>query len=403
MNAALAKVLFILLVLHSCTTGMRFTVTLDALRHGGTSLEVGLMLSSVALFPAFLAVRAGRWLDAKGPRGPLTLAIVCTLTAGLETLLLPVDRVGLAPLFAACLAVGFGFLLVNTVTQRLVGDVVRPESRSNAFTFLSMTTAASGLVTPVFAGYLVEHFGFSSFYLWCSILPILLFLLLLTPWFTKLLQPLKKKRATQNTRGKASELLADKALRAVLIASVLVSVGWEVGNLLIPVYCASVKLSPSNIGWILGSFSTASFIVRLLTPFLLRHLKEWYMIASTFFLSATAFVLFPLFDNFWLLMGTSFLLGLGLGAALPNMMSLVYRLAPQSRIGEAIGLRLMMMNISKATFPVAMGALGSIIGAGSSLLGLGLVLYGGFAYVLKSARVVITGCEAASAREAQHK
>ena len=39
MNAALAKVLFILLVLHSCTTGMRFTVTLDALRHGGTPLE----------------------------------------------------------------------------------------------------------------------------------------------------------------------------------------------------------------------------------------------------------------------------------------------------------------------------------------------------------------------------
>ena len=34
MNAALAKVLLILLVLHSCTTGMRFTVTLDALRHG---------------------------------------------------------------------------------------------------------------------------------------------------------------------------------------------------------------------------------------------------------------------------------------------------------------------------------------------------------------------------------
>ena len=56
MNAALAKVLLILLILHSCTTGMRFTVTLDALRHGGTPFEIGLMLSTVALFPAFLAV-----------------------------------------------------------------------------------------------------------------------------------------------------------------------------------------------------------------------------------------------------------------------------------------------------------------------------------------------------------
>ena len=191
MNAALAKVLFILLVLHSCTTGMRFTVTLDALRHGGTPLEIGLMLSTVALFPAFLAVKAGRWLDDKGPKGPLTLSIACTLFAGAETLLLPVDRVGLAPLFAACLSVGFGFLLVNTVTQRLVGDVVRPEFRSNAFTLLSMTTAASGLVTPVFAGHLIEGLGFSSFYLWCSVLPVLLLLLLFTPLFRGLLRPLK--------------------------------------------------------------------------------------------------------------------------------------------------------------------------------------------------------------------
>ena len=81
MNAALAKVLLILLILHSCTTGMRFTVTLDALRHGGTPFEIGLMLSTVAHFPAFLAVKAGRWLDDKGPRGPLTLAVACTLFA----------------------------------------------------------------------------------------------------------------------------------------------------------------------------------------------------------------------------------------------------------------------------------------------------------------------------------
>ena len=83
------------------------------------------------------------------------------------------------------------------------------------------------------------------------------------------------------------------------------------------------------------------------------------------------------------------------------MMSLVYRLSPAGRIGEAIGLRLMMMNMSKATFPVAMRALGSVIGAGSSLLGLGILLYGGFAYVLGSAKSVIGGCEEAERREAE--
>ena len=92
MNAALAKVLLILLVLHSCTTGMRFTVTLDALRHGGTPFEIGLMLSTVALFPAFLAVKAGRWLDDKGPRGPLTLAVAPFIARIVETSLREVDK-----------------------------------------------------------------------------------------------------------------------------------------------------------------------------------------------------------------------------------------------------------------------------------------------------------------------
>ena len=82
------------------------------------------------------------------------------------------------------------------------------------------------------------------------------------------------------------------------------------------------------------------------------------MIALTLLISALAFVLFPFFESQLPLMACAFLLGLGLGASLPNMMSLVYRLAPKGRTGEAIGLRLMLINSSKATFPVAMGALG---------------------------------------------
>ena len=70
MNASLLKVFIILFVIASHTTGMRFTVTIDALTHGASSLEVGLMLSSISLVPACFAIAAGRWLDHSGPRGP---------------------------------------------------------------------------------------------------------------------------------------------------------------------------------------------------------------------------------------------------------------------------------------------------------------------------------------------
>ena len=80
---------------------------------------------------------------------------------------------------------------------------------------------------------------------------------------------------------------------------------------------------------------------------------------------------------------------MGLGASLPNMMSLVYRLAPKGRTGEAIGLRLMLINSSKATFPVAMGALGAVIGAGASLWGLAIFVFLGFLFAMRSAPTVI--------------
>lgn len=395
MYAQLSKVLFVLLIMHSCTTGMRFTVTLDALAHEASSFEVGAMLASVSLFPAFCAIAAGRWLDRSGPRPPLYLAILCAAGAGGATLLFPAASAGLAPLFAACLMVGLAFLLTNTVVQRLTGDVATPKTRAFAFTLLSIVTASSGLLTPIITGYLVEHFGFSSFYVWVAFAPLAVGALTFLPFMRKVLPATGSGRGATGSRPKRTTVFfKDPAMRAVLGASVVVSVAWEVGNLLIPVYCTSVKCTPSEIGWILGSFSAASFAVRLLMPVLMRHMNEWHMIALTLLLSAAAFTLFPFFENTLALMTCAFILGLGLGASLPNMMSLVYRLSPKGRVGEAIGLRLMMINASKATFPVAMGALGAVIGAGASLWGLAVFVFLGFGYALRSAPVVIGATEA---------
>ena len=134
MYAPLLKILFTMLVMHAVSTGLRFTVTLDAIAHSGTSREVSLMLAGVALVPAFFAISAGRWLDRAGPGKPLALAIAAAAAAGALTLSFPSAVVGLWPLFAACILVGLGFMLANTITQRLTGDVLPPEKRSMGFT-----------------------------------------------------------------------------------------------------------------------------------------------------------------------------------------------------------------------------------------------------------------------------
>lgn len=395
MYAPLLKILFTMLVMHAVSTGLRFTVTLDAIAHGGTSREVSLMLAGVALVPTFFAISAGRWLDRAGPGKPLALAIAAAAAAGALTLSFPSAVVGLWPLFAACILVGLGFMLANTITQRLTGDVLPPEKRSMGFTAVSIITAASGLVTPVLAGYAIEWRGHAAFYAFAMTAPLILALLAFSPLMRNVFGRVRKRteKKAADTKGAAKEILADKPMRTVLISSVLISVAWEVGNLMMPIYCASVGLTPSETGWVLGSFSAASFVVRFLMPGLMRLFSEWRLISFTFLVAAVAFLLFPLFEATYALMGCSFLLGLGLGASYPNTMALVYRFAPKGRIGEAIGLRLSMMNFSKATFPIAMGALGSVIGAGATLGALGVFTGCGFLFALQSRAAV----EAASA------
>ena len=62
------------------------------------------------------------------------------------------------------------------------------------------------------------------------------------------------------------------------------------------------------------------------------------------------------------------------------MMSLVYLFSPPERIGEAIGLRIMALNLGKSVFPVLAGLLGNWIGAGSTIWCLAAFAAGGCGY-----------------------
>lgn len=398
----LFKVLFATLVMHTAATTVRFTATLDAIGAGATTFWVGAMLASISLGPVFLAVPAGRWLDRIGPKRPLVTSIACMMLAGLTALALPTGRHGIPPLFAAAVLTGFSFMLTNVVVQRLTGDVTAPERRRFAFTALSLATATSNLCSPVAAGYVIEHLSCAAAYVWSVAAPAILALTLLSLGMRQTLRGrTRPASAGPAPRGSARDFVADPPMRAVLIASVVISIAWEVGNLLIPIYADSVGLRPSEIGRVLGSFAAATFIVRFLTPILLRYVLEWHMIVLSLALAASAFAMMPLIDSAAGLSAAAFLLGLGLGASLPNMMSLVYLFAPPARIGEAIGLRIMALNLGKSVFPVLAGWLGTVIGAGGSLWALALFSAGGFGYAAAAAPGILARMRALRSRDGE--
>ena len=73
----------------------------------------------------------------------------------------------------------------------------------------------------------------------------------------------------------------------------------------------------------------------------------------------------------------AFLLGIGLGGAQPMIMSLVTTHAPAGRVGEAVGLRTLLLNGSQTLIPLLFGALGAAFGIAPVFWVMGVVMTGG--------------------------
>jgi MFS family permease len=78
-------------------------------------------------------------------------------------------------------------------------------------------------------------------------------------------------------------------------------------------------------------------------------------------LRARSFSASRFFERAPLLLALAFVLGLGLGMAQPMVMSLLYSAAPAGRVGEAVGMRTSLVNLSQTAMPLVFGALGSAL------------------------------------------
>jgi MFS family permease len=78
--------------------------------------------------------------------------------------------------------------------------------------------------------------------------------------------------------------------------------------------------------------------------------------------TALAFAAYPFAQSAWVMMILSALLGTVLGMVQPMIMSALHTLTPEHRHGEAVGLRLTVLNFSSAVMPLIFGGLGSVAG-----------------------------------------
>ena len=363
---ALAQLVLAQIFLHSSMAGMRLAAPLLALRDGHSAFTVGLLLALFSLSQVFLAIPAGRYADRHGLRKPMRLGVsAAMLGAGLA-----VAVPQLLMLCVSALLMGGATGVAIVALQRHVGRAAQdPTELKQVFSWLAIGPAISNFLGPVTAGLLIDHAGvwvggaagdtngFRAAFLVMALMPLL-------TWFwvrhTQELPPVQQ--SAGSTQAKVWDLLREPQMRRLLLVNWLLSSCWDVHTFVVPMLGHERGFSASVIGTILGSMAVSGAFVRMVMPLVAAHLREWAVITGAMVMTAVLFAVYPFMVSPWTMGICSVLLGLSLGSVQPMILSTLHQITPHALHGQAIGLRLMTLNLSSVLMPMLFGTAGLVVG-----------------------------------------
>ncbi len=365
---------------HIAYAAVRVLLTLGALHVNATPLQVGLVVSLFALLPMFGSIPGGRWVDRIGPRLPMQLGIATVLSG----LLVSVVWLSVESLMVTSVLVGIGYLPFHLAIQKMVSLIGTAETRRHNLSLMAIGYSVATFLGPIVAGFLIDGVGYRVPFAVLAVLPLGVLL-----WVRRLGDRLPGEGmaapvAAQSLRIR--DLLATGELRRVYLVVALLSAAWDIHQFAVPLYGARLGLSASAIGLILGAYALATLVVRMLLPLFLTDISEWRALLAAMLVATAVYAAYPFFSSLEALLALSFVLGLGLGVSQPMSMSAIARVAPADRLGEATGLRMMLVYGTQTALPTMFGALGGLIGIGGLFWGMAALLGGGLAGVLRGHR-----------------
>jgi predicted MFS family arabinose efflux permease len=352
--------------------GSRVAVSLHALELTSNQFAIGLVIALYSLCPMLLAIAIGRFADRTSPRRMVILGSV-VMTVGL---LLPPLVSGIVVLCATAFVLGFAHQVFSLPLEATVGGIGGPEKRARNYALITMAWSAANFIGPIMAGFSIDHIGQREAYLVLAVFTLAPVVLLV--FMPDMLPTKGKTHEAGAPRGSVLELWRTPSLRNTIIAAGIVGSAQDLFQFYMPIYGHAIELSASAIGTILGVTSLAAFVIRAALPFLARRATEAQILGGAIFVSALSFLLFPFFVNAYALGAIAFLLGLGVGCAMPMTMSLLYALAPAGRLAEAFGLHKTVRNATHLVVPLLFGSIGTAFGyAAVFLSNSGLLATGG--------------------------
>jgi MFS family permease len=340
--------------LHACMAGMRMASPLLALREGYSEAAVGVLLALYSLMQVFLALPAGRYADKHGLKRPVGFSVAAAAFGAGLAVAWPIFPV----LCVSALLTGGATGAAVIALQRHVGRAAQtPTQLKQVFSWLAIGPAFSNFLGPFTAGVVIDHAGFRWAFFVMAALPLLAWL-----FIRKAHETPRPEQPANATRQRAWDLVREPMFRRLLIVNWFLSSAWDVHTFVVPVLGHERGLSASVIGTILGAFAVAAAAVRVVLPVLASRLREWAVVGGAMIATAVIYAVYPLVHTAPAMAVCSVLLGIALGTVQPMIMSMLHQITPHHRHGEAVGMRLMVINASSVAMPMLFGAAGTVVG-----------------------------------------
>jgi MFS family permease len=357
-------VIAILILSHMPYVGVRLTASLYALHLQASPLVVGLLLSLFSFIPMLGLVPLGRFVDRQGMRVPFfagTLGLLlCTLLAGLWG--------SLVSLFVVAALAGASYFSIFISGQQLVGRYSTKATRTQNFVLVGICFSVSSVIAPVTSGFLIDHIGFNYTFLALTAMPIAAAAIVFANRLPDIGPSQAVSAPAEAASGKPAPkagvmgLVRDRPLRRLYVYGIMFTVSWDVFLFLTPIYGTELKLSASQIGVILGSFSVGTFCVRMFSMRLTRSFTNWQLLLIALIGMATGCLAYGFAGTTVLMMSCALVMGFGHGLANPILNSLLYETSPPDRVAEAMGLRMSIGKVFQIVLPTVSGAVSSLFG-----------------------------------------
>ncbi len=357
----------------------RLLIPLHLSNLGATPEITGLVVSTYALFPLFIALPGGVFIDRLGAR--VTILVGCGIE-GLSAYLLIFHPTILAVTVATMLA-GVANVLVVVASQSYVAAIGTDRSRANDFAVFGFATAAGQLVGPLLGGLVSDILGRTVAFAGVGIAGLAAALI------SRRL-PASGARHVSGGKGAvaatekprellrvAGRLLRDPRAQMSIIISGCALGAFSINTSFYPVFLQSIGYSDGAIG-LLGSVRQMSaLIVRPALGYLVGSLGARRTVQGVLLIGAVAIGATPFAVALAPLL---FLAGLGgttTALTQPISMIMMAEGADERHRGLAMGLRLTGNRFVQFVGPVALGMVVGYLGLAWSFFGAAAVLVTG--------------------------